>query len=260
VLVTIERYYDAVPRAAARVETIGPFTLFVKQGAGWPYYARPTLGATTFVVDDVDRVRARQRALEVPEAFEWVAQTTPGAAAAVAASGLTVHEHPLMMLDPFAPRSAPPALSGIEVRPVRDDDDLGRISDVGRLAFAAPGTAVGTVGTEALAATDASPAIDFQRERLRAGLTVTVAAFTPEGEPVAIGSHQPVEGVSEIVGVGTLPAFRRRGIAATITAMLIDDALRRVQTVFLSAGDADVARMYQRLGFRLIGTACTAEA
>ena len=61
----IERYYDGVPRAAARVETIGPFTLFVKQGAGWPYYARPNLGATTFSAADVERVRSRQRELGV---------------------------------------------------------------------------------------------------------------------------------------------------------------------------------------------------
>ena len=33
------------PRSAARVEEVGPFTLFVGTGA-WPYYARPRLGGT----------------------------------------------------------------------------------------------------------------------------------------------------------------------------------------------------------------------
>jgi predicted GNAT family acetyltransferase len=255
----IERYYDAVPRAAARVETIGPFTLFVKQGAGWPYYARPSLGATTFHAADVERVRARQRELGVPEAFEWVAETTPAVAAAIEAGELSIHQHPLMVLEQPAPRAST-AIEGIEVRKLRQNDNLGRIGAVGRLAFEASGTAIGSVGIEALGTVPASSdALEFERERLRSGLTVTVAAFTASGDPIAIGSHQPVGGVSEVVGVGTLPAFRRRGLAEAITAMLIEDALAQVQTVFLSAGDADVARIYERLGFRRLGTACLAE-
>jgi len=258
VLDRIERYYDAVPRAAARAEVIGPFTLFVKQGGGFPYYARPSLGADTFSLADVQRVRARQRELDVPEAFEWVAEITPNAADAVSASGLVVHEHPLMLLDQDSPRPAP-SVEGLDLRLVRPDEDLSLIGAVGRLAFGAPGTTQGSIGTEALAAV-ASPTTEFERERLRSGRTVTIAAFTPGGEPVAIGSHQPLEGASEIVGVGTLPAYRRRGLAQAITALLIEDALRRVETVFLSAGDDDVARIYARLGFSRIGTACTAEA
>ena len=50
-LAELERYYDAVPRSAARVEEIGPFTLFVGTGA-WPYYARPRLDA--FTVADIE--------------------------------------------------------------------------------------------------------------------------------------------------------------------------------------------------------------
>jgi hypothetical protein len=42
-LTTIERYYDAVPRSGARAEDFGPLTLFVREGAGWPYYGRPAL-------------------------------------------------------------------------------------------------------------------------------------------------------------------------------------------------------------------------
>lgn len=66
--------------------------------------------------------------------------------------------------------------------------------------------------------------------------------------------------MSEIVGVGTLPAARRRGLASSVTAALVADARERgVDTVFLSAGDDDVARMYARLGFRRVATALIAE-
>ncbi|HEY3061266.1 MAG TPA: GNAT family N-acetyltransferase [Chloroflexota bacterium] len=253
----IERYYDGVPRAQSREEMIGPFSLFVKQGGGWPYYARPTLGAGVFGQRDVEQVRERQRALGVPEAFEWVADTTPALRAAAIASGLAVHDHPLLVLDSSAVRPAPDA-EGVSVRLVSPEDDLVRIGAVGRLAFAALGTAVGEVGVAELADVPGR-SVENERERLRKGLTVTAAAFTLEGDPIARGSHQPLHRVSEIVGVGTLPAFRRRGIAAALTTLLIADALQRVQTVFLSANDDAVARIYHRLGFHNLATACIAE-
>ena len=97
------------------------------------------------------------------------------------------------------------------------------------------------------------------RRRLRSGLTVMAAASDREG-PLSVGSHQPVGEVSEIVGVATLPAARRRGLASAVTHALVADALRRgCEVVFLSADDDAVARIYGRLGFRHAGTALIAE-
>ena len=59
-----------------------------------------------------------------------------------------------------------------------------------------------------------------------------------------------------MTGVGTLPAARRRGIAAAVTGRLVEHARERgADIVFLSAADDGVARLYERLGFRRIGTA-----
>ena len=259
-LSVIEHYYDAAPRTAARVETIGPFTLFVNEGAGWPYYARPSLGATLFNSEDVARVRDRQRPLGVPEAFEWVAETSPGVRAAAVAAGLVVVDHPLMNLPSAAARRVPPP-AGFELRLVTPDDDLARCNAVARIAFGEPGTAVGTAGEAELsrAASGEQTDLSITRERLGSGRTVT-AVVLHKGTPVAVGSHQPVGAVSEVVGVGTLPAFRRRGLAAALTSLLVEDAHRRgATTVFLSAGDALVARIYEQVGFQLLGTACIAE-
>ncbi|NEB80806.1 GNAT family N-acetyltransferase, partial [Streptomyces sp. SID14478] len=97
----VERYYDTVPRAASRVEDFGSLTLFVREGPGWPYYARPALrpGAPAPSASDVKEVRARQRELGAPEAFEWVAETTPGMRAAAEEAGLAVQAYPLMALE-----------------------------------------------------------------------------------------------------------------------------------------------------------------
>ncbi|MBC6459360.1 GNAT family N-acetyltransferase [Actinomadura sp. HBU206391] len=262
----LEQYYDAVPRPSARVEEFGPLTLFVKEGRGWPFYGRPARGWQGGVdAADVARVRTRQRELGVPESFEWVAETTPALRAAVEESGLVVHEHPLMVLFPDAPAAAGPEVAaGSPVRILGPDDPtLPSASAVQHLAFAEPGTGVGSADVadvaEAVRARLADGSAEYLAARIRKGLTV-MAAAVQDGTALCAGQHQPVGAVSEIVGVGTLPAARRRGLGRAVTAALVADARSRgVRTVFLSAGDVDVARMYGGLGFRRIGTALIAE-
>ncbi len=85
-----------------------------------------------------------------------------------------------------------------------------------------------------------------------------------DGEPVAVGSHQPVDvdgtEVSEIVGVATLPRFRGRGLGAGLASALVEHARETADLVFLAAGDDDVARVYERVGFARVGTTFVAEA
>ncbi|MFE5627870.1 GNAT family N-acetyltransferase [Streptomyces sp. NPDC056543] len=241
----LETYYDTVPRSAARTEEFGPLTLFVREGEGWPYYARPTLGHTGEVTaGEVDRVRARQRELGAPEAFEWVAETTPGLRAAVEKSGLVVHEHPLMVLD-----GEPAAVTAPEDVTVRI---VGAGDAVLESAAAAPFAAFGVAPAPGAAAKLAG--------RIEAGLTRLAAAVDATGTALSAGQYQPVGPVAEVVGVGTLPDARRRGLGLAVTAALVADARAAgVETVFLSASDASVARLYGRLGFRTVGTALIAE-
>jgi ribosomal protein S18 acetylase RimI-like enzyme len=251
----IDAYCDAVPRTAARAEAHGSLTLFVNDGPGWPFYARPTRGTATVTPTDVDRVRARQRQLGIPETFEWIAEVTPSLGPAASGTGLAVTDHPLLVLQPAALRPVPRS-AGVELRLVGPDDDLATITAVAHVGFAHPGTATGPVGAEALsqAAARRDPgALGFERARLASGLTVMAVALL-DGQPAAVGSHQPVGPVTEVVGVATLPVWRRRGLGAAVTAFLVQDAGRRgAETVFLSAGDDAVARVYERLGFRRVG-------
>ncbi|MFI8895708.1 GNAT family N-acetyltransferase [Streptomyces paradoxus] len=262
----LEAYYDAVPRHGARAEDHGPLTLFVREGQGWPFYARPARGwSGPLRATDVQKVRARQRELGIPQSFEWVAETTPTLRAAAEESGLVVHEHPLMVLDPGTPAAHVDGVPGsVSVRIIgADDPTLPGALAVPHLAFAEPGTQVGLAGTPQLAevidACVADGTVERAMLRIREGLTVAAAAVE-DGAVLSAGQHQPLAGVSEIVGVGTLPAARRRGLARAVTAALVADARSRgAATVFLSAGDDDVARVYARLGFRTIGTALIAE-
>jgi ribosomal protein S18 acetylase RimI-like enzyme len=265
-LARIEQYYDALPRRGARAEDFGPLVLFVREGKGWPYYARPTPGwSGPAGPAEIDRVRERQRGLGVPEAFEWVAELNPQLREAAEKSGLSVHEHPLMALDPQAVlQPSDRAADGLPVCVLGPEDPaLPSALAVPRLAFAEAGTGVGVGGLpdleQMLSATARDGSIEHVTARMRAGWTV-VAAAVDGHTALSAGQHQPIGAVSEIVGVGTLPTERRRGLGLAVTAALAADARSRgVDTVFLSAGDEDVARIYDRLGFRRIATAMVAE-
>ena len=260
----IDAFCDAVPRRRARADQYGPLVLFVPTGPGWPYYARPKLGARPPVTTaDIRRVRARQRELIIPESFEWIEQTAPEMAAAAAEAGLEVQEHPLMVLarpSPPPPPLLPPQVTVRVVAP--EDQDLDRIWAVPAVAFGHPGTAVGEAGAaerDKIAADYDGGTIAMLRERLRSGQSVLAAAFGPGG-PVAAGSCQAAGGTAEITGVGVLPTDRRKGLGAAVTALLAANALDRgVGTVFLSASDDAVARVYAGIGFTEIGTAMIAE-
>lgn len=255
----IDQYYDAVPRSGADTEDLGPFTLFISRG-GWPYYARPRHGpaGAPATVQDVLRVRARQRELGLPESLEWVDDLAPGLAEVVERSGLVVERLPLLALTgPVGVAHVP----GVRVRIVDPEEpDLARIIATVSLGFASPGTEIGPVGPSDLeAAAAADDRLEHVRGRLRSGLTVMAVAEDADG-PLAAGSHQPVGGVTEIVGVATLPSARRRGLGALVTAALVEDARTAgVRTTVLSAGSDDVARVYQKVGFARVATACIAD-
>jgi ribosomal protein S18 acetylase RimI-like enzyme len=268
VIERIDAFCDVVPRRRARADAYGPLVLFVPTGPGWPYYARPRRGPRTPVTAaDIRAVRARQRELIIPESFEWIEQVAPEMAAAAGEAGLDVHRHPLMVLSaapPDGPPAGEPALPpGVTVRAVPPEDaELDRVWAVPAVAFGHPGTATGKAGVQErdkIAADYDGGTIQMLRERLRSGQSVVAAAFGPDG-PLAAGSYQAVDGVAEITGVGVLPSARRQGLGAAVTALLARDALDRgVTTVFLSASDDAVARVYARIGFREVGLAMIAE-
>jgi ribosomal protein S18 acetylase RimI-like enzyme len=96
---------------------------------------------------------------------------------------------------------------------------------------------------------------------IREGLLTLAAAYDGQGAVVGGGSHGPRGGTTELTGIAVLPRARRQGLGAAVTAALVADARAKgVRTVFLSAQDDTVARVYERVGFARVGTACIAEA
>ncbi len=256
----VDDYLHAVPLSGSVPEQVGPFTLF-RSTTVWPYYARPVPGSgKTISPADVELVRARCAELGIPLSFEWVVETCPSLGPAASAAGLTVLEHPLLVLerDYFQPAKAD---AKCEILPA-EDAVLRQARAVAGLAFGNPGTAVGMVGPaerDSAATAVSDEMIAAMLDRVVKGFTVGAGAFTDEGM-VASGQHQPVGTATEVVGVGTLPSMRRRGLAAAVTSVLVEHAFDHgIDLVMLSAESDAVAAVYERVGFRRIGWAGAAE-
>ncbi len=258
-LVRIDGYLDAVPRSDADPELVGPFVLFKGPG-GWPYYARPQHGKEAeFTTDDLADLADRCAQLDLKLNLEWVGELAPTLEPAARAFGLEVERHALLQMRADALDPGPH--DGVAVL-APDDPQLLAARAVADVGFTAGGTDSGPAGVserdERMAALP--PGLKARmRQRAEAGLTVTAVAVDGAAGVVAQGAMQPVGDTAEIVGVATLPSHRRRGLAAAVTRALVAEARRRgVELVVLSAQSEPVARIYERVGFRRVGTALAA--
>ena len=255
----IERYFAAAPLPDARIEQVGALDVPIGDPA-WPYPARPRPGAGRVTADDVAAVVALQEEAGLPAALEWILERSPGAAAAATKTGLSVDELPLLVaVDPV--ELLLPA--GVRLYVVgAEDPELPRYQRVAAIAFAHPGGRTDVREAPLDTSEEAQARTAVLRERIATGRTVMMVAVE-NGVPVAVGSHQPVDvdgtEVSEVVGVATLPRLRARGLGAGMASALVAHARETADLVFLTAGDDDVARVYERVGFARLATSGAAE-
>ncbi len=252
-LEAIERCYDAIPRAAATAETVGPFTLFVAaEGTGWQFYARPRLGLTDHITaDDVRRLLDRQSTLGIPHALEWVDEVTPSLLPAVrsALPDAEVEECPLLVVSTGSTTKAGSTTEAAASRsPGRcrvltaDDPDLPLV--------------VGAVSASFNGGSPEPRDVGVRPAMIASGALVMVAAYDADGGVVGGGSAAPRGAAAELMGIGVVGPARGQGHGTAITRALVD-AVRRVgvEIPFLSAGSDEAARIYRAVGFEKVGTA-----
>lgn len=230
------------------VADVGPFRALLDSGTDliWLSYAVPVapLGNPAEVgvaLRELERVfAAHRRRLR----FEFNALPWPALPAALEGYGLQLQaEHPLMVCTPatFTPVAAPEVMARL-LDAEAPDAELGAASAIQRLSF----------GGEERASSDDE--IAGLRGTLRAGLYVYGLA-THETTPAGVASLSPIGDVAELTGVATHPAARRRGVAATLSSLLVRAHFAQGGAlVWLSAGDAIAQATYAKLGFRLIDT------
>jgi ribosomal protein S18 acetylase RimI-like enzyme len=94
-------------------------------------------------------------------------------------------------------------------------------------------------------------AVGALRRTAEAGGVLVLACDVATGQPAGAGlGTAPEDRLSELTSVGVRAAFRRRGIAAAMTARLTELAFASgVRCVFLMAHSELEARIYARAGF-----------
>jgi ribosomal protein S18 acetylase RimI-like enzyme len=223
-------------------EKIGPFLATFSRRSSNPFlnYAIPDTGAQP-TSDDVAALAAAYETRGRLPRLEYLPKLAPEVEAALIGGGFRVDDRlPLMVCPPgeLEPQPTPP---GIELlTPVTDDEILGMVR--------AQNEAYG----------ESEPATQADIERLRSllgegGLAV-LARDSTTGEAAGGAICDVIrDGIGELAGVGVRATFRRRGIAAAITAHLTAAAHRAgAHTVFLTpAGEAE-GLIYRRAGYRTI--------
>jgi ribosomal protein S18 acetylase RimI-like enzyme len=77
-----------------------------------------------------------------------------------------------------------------------------------------------------------------------------------DGEPAAIARRASTPDGSYLSSIGTRPRYRRRGLGALATAVMVGDALAEASPLVHLAVEADNEtgrRLYERLGFAVVG-------
>ncbi len=221
----------------SRSTTVGPFVVLIHTESANPYlnYAVPADGATPTAADVAALVEFFTGRDRLPR-LEYV-RPAPALDTPLAAAGFDVAPTlTLMALDEFT--AAPPG-EGFAVRLVEDAAGLKSAVAVQGAAYGEPDLAADPLGLPGI---------------VRRGGCVALAT-TDAGQPVGAGLFPPPRsGLVEVLGVGVLAAHRRRGIARAVAAALTTEALRRGHQPFLQVEKDEPLRIYERLGYRVIGT------
>jgi ribosomal protein S18 acetylase RimI-like enzyme len=228
--------------SAGRGRTVlrsGPFTVTIHPHDRLRFlnYAIPDDGAEPATAA-VDALRAVFRAHERLPRLEWVEEAAPAVAGVLAAAGMAQElRTPLMTCGPEDLVEAVADVPGLTVGPA-GDGDLRDCARVQRAAF----------GQGPL------PADEPPSDPRRGGGGAVLARAG--GVPVATATWTGiVDGASEVAGVATAEAWRRRGLAGVVTAAAARAAFAAgARMCVLSPGGDEAQRVYARAGFRAAAT------
>ncbi len=174
--------------------------------------------------------------------FEFNALPWPELAGMLEQDGLVLHgRHPLMVCTPasFRPFNAP----GVAVTMLHGDEPDALLS---------AGMQIQSESFEVSTEPPPGAEIERVRSRIRAG-TLQGALALLDGVPAGAGNMIAIAGVAELGGVATSPAFRRLGVAATLSSFMTEQLfVNGGRLAWLSAADVAAQAVYQRVGYSVI--------
>jgi ribosomal protein S18 acetylase RimI-like enzyme len=227
---TAHGFYEAVPAP--------PFTCFFHAADALRYfnYAIPDEPVGGDLREPLERLREEFRRRDRLPRFEYVEGYAPDLAPALEQAGFELELRAPLMTCRATEIAPAPAIEGLEIVPAAEDV-----------------RAYLTVGRRAFGSGDEPDASDEEVEERQARRDVSTALIgLLDGEPVAVAAATPpLDGLSEVAGIGVLERARRRGIGAAMTAAAARDAATKgAEVVFLAPGSDEAQSVYTRVGFR----------
>jgi sugar/nucleoside kinase (ribokinase family)/GNAT superfamily N-acetyltransferase len=224
-----------------------PFTCFINpdDSSPWSNYAIPDTSIIGAVEETLSALPAIFGKHGRTPRFEFIAEYAPYLAPLLQAHGFQEEMRALLMVctpDTYQP-----------VAPIPD-------VTVTELTIASPLTAMQeflTVQRRSFGDDNASAVNETEAQQFRHRFQTTrLFAAAVDGRMVSAACLQPAHnGVTEIAGIATLRPFRRQGIGTLLTAAAVQAAFAQgIDIVFLTAGSAEAGRVYERAGFRTIGS------
>jgi ribosomal protein S18 acetylase RimI-like enzyme len=245
----IARAVLANARSGRETAVVGPFVALVDlvSPSAWASLAVPSPDAPpgTDWAAQLPALAAHFAARARTLRFEFLEDLFPSLGAVLEGAGW-----PLASRDPLfvcCPEDlVPPApVRGLSLEPLdagSSDDLLGLFLDVQLHAFEPQSAGSPSAG---------------ERQQLRSRMAlgaIRCLLARLDGFPAGTGCALPAAGAAEIAGIGTLPAFRARGVGSAVTARLAADLFASgVELAWLTAGSGGAGRVYGRVGFRSIG-------
>lgn len=221
---------------ASRATAVGPFLVLLNESSATVFfnYAVPVDGAEPTAAD-VQALIAffaehdRQPRLEYVQPWPAVDKVLLDAGFDVAPT-LT-----LMALDTYVP---PPSSPGYVVALATDEATLRGAVVAQNVAYEEPSRSDDPSGMLRSIAAGGCVAVALTDD----GVVVGAGAFTP-----------PVNGLVEVGAVGIVPEHRRRGLGRLVTSALTAEAERLGYRPFLQVEKDEPERLYERIGYRVIG-------
>ncbi|HYU77064.1 MAG TPA: GNAT family N-acetyltransferase [Ktedonobacteraceae bacterium] len=238
----IQSYLRHAATRGRDIQRIGPFLATFTPHSTNPFlnYAIPDEGTSPSPEDIASLIRVYQQQKCIPR-LEYLPRRAPAVEPALLAAGFHVEERmPLMICLPERLHH-PPLPAGIELlTPTTDAEILALVT--------AQNEAYGEAAPE-------PDVVGRQRTFLEAGGIALLARDSLTGDEVGGGiCNVPFDQTTELSSVGVRVPYRRRGIAAALTAQLVQLAWAAgISTVFLMAAHEAEARVYGRVGFQHIG-------
>lgn len=252
----VNAYLHGNARGREVNEGCGPFHIGFDENNAHPFlnYAVPESGAQVSPADIAALVAAFEKRERTPR-LEFAPGGAPGVEEALLAAGFEVQQRLPFMIVTAAELVGPLPVDGVEVVVLdasASDEELRGVALAQREAFGD--------SDEPQDDADFTDDIAGLRSAVRMGKFMVLArgaADGPEaGVPMAGGScGLGIDGTTEIGGIATRPAFRRRGIGAAVTAALSRHLLEvsGLDCVWLSPAGSDQERLYGTVGYRSLG-------